>query len=82
MNSVNTPGSVSTSMLPPCCFTMMSWLIDSPKPRALAGRLGGEEGIEHLLLHLRRNAGAVVADANFFLSRVLGESSICDKLWR
>ena len=32
------------------------------KPGAFAGRLGREEGIEHLLLHLRRNAGAVVAD--------------------
>src|SRR5437762_3088169 len=36
-----------------------------PEPRALACRLGGEEGIEHLLLHLRGNAGAVVADADF-----------------
>ena len=27
LNSVKTPGSVATSMLPPCCFTMMSWLI-------------------------------------------------------
>ena len=27
-----------------------------------AGRLGREERIEHLLLHLGRNAGAVVAD--------------------
>src|SRR3982075_4148991 len=32
LNSVNIPGSVSTSMLPPCCFTMMSWLIDRPSP--------------------------------------------------
>src|SRR5439155_8761036 len=32
MNSVNTPGSVSTSIVPPCCFTMMSWLIDRPSP--------------------------------------------------
>ena len=29
---------------------------------ALPGRLGREEGIEHLLLHLGRNAGAVVAN--------------------
>src|ERR1700743_2664293 len=27
-NSVNAPGSVSTSIEPPCCLTMMSWLID------------------------------------------------------
>ena len=32
MNSVYCPGSVSTSILPPCCFTMMSWLIDRPSP--------------------------------------------------
>src|SRR5262249_31111183 len=32
MNSVNTPGSVLTSILPPCCFTTMSWLIDTPSP--------------------------------------------------
>jgi hypothetical protein len=32
LNSVNSPGSVSTSMLPPCCFTIMSWLIDRPSP--------------------------------------------------
>src|SRR5262249_55728521 len=31
-NSVNAPGSVSTSILPPCCLTMMSWLIDRPSP--------------------------------------------------
>src|SRR5262245_17933875 len=32
MNSVKEPGSVTTSIIPPCCFTMMSWLIDSPSP--------------------------------------------------
>ena len=32
LNSVKSPGSVSTSTLPPCCFTMMSWLIDRPSP--------------------------------------------------
>src|SRR5262249_862101 len=31
-NSVNAPGSVSTSIVPPCCLTIMSWLIDSPSP--------------------------------------------------
>jgi hypothetical protein len=30
------PGSVSTSMVPPCCFTMMSWLMEA-KPGAFAG---------------------------------------------
>src|SRR6516164_11108297 len=32
MNSVNEPGSVSTSILPPCCLTMMSWVIERPSP--------------------------------------------------
>jgi len=31
-NSVNTPGSVSTSILPPCCLTMMSLVIERPSP--------------------------------------------------
>jgi len=30
MNSVNEPGSVTNSIVPPCCFTTMSWLKDSP----------------------------------------------------
>ena len=32
LNWVKSPGSVSTSMLPPCCFTIMSWLMDRPSP--------------------------------------------------
>jgi len=32
LNSAKSPGSVSTSMVPPCCFTMMSWLMDRPSP--------------------------------------------------
>src|SRR6266849_10297398 len=32
MNSVKTHGSVSTSIVPPCCFTTMSWLIERPSP--------------------------------------------------
>src|SRR2546430_1642349 len=32
INSVNEPGSVTTSILPPCSFTTISWLIDSPRP--------------------------------------------------
>jgi hypothetical protein len=30
--SVNSPGRVSTSIVPACCFTMMSWLIERPRP--------------------------------------------------
>src|SRR5450759_5044557 len=32
LNSVNSPGCVSTSIDPPCCLTMMSWLMDRPRP--------------------------------------------------
>ena len=32
LNSVNSPGSVSTSIVPACCFTMMSWLSERPRP--------------------------------------------------
>jgi hypothetical protein len=32
VNSVNSPSRVSTLIVPPCCFTMMSWLIESPSP--------------------------------------------------
>ena len=32
INSVKLPGSVSTSILPPCCLTMMSCVIERPRP--------------------------------------------------
>src|SRR5438876_6199643 len=32
VNSVNCPASVATSILPPCCFTTMSWVIERPRP--------------------------------------------------
>ena len=74
--SVNWPGYVSTSIDPPCCLTMMSWLMDRPRPSAFSGRLRREERIEHLLLHLGRNAGAVVADPDFHaVPEVLGRGS-------
>ena len=34
------------------------------QPRPFTGRLGRKEGIEQLLLRLRRDTGAVVADPN------------------
>ena len=38
-----------------------------------SGRLGREERIEHLLLHLGRNASAIVADSDFHaVAEVLG----------
>ena len=38
-----------------------------PKTCALAGRFRREKRIEHLLLHVRRNTGAVVADPDFHM---------------
>src|SRR5258707_2054605 len=37
------------------------------KSGALAGRFGGEKGIEHLLLYFQRDSGAVVANPDFDL---------------
>src|SRR6185369_8492077 len=35
-----------------------------PEPRPFTGRLGGEKRIEYFFFHVRRHAGAIVADAN------------------
>ena len=35
------------------------------KPGAFSGRLGGEERVEHLFLHLRRDAGSIVPNRYF-----------------
>ena len=35
------------------------------KPGPFTGRLGREERVEHLFLHLRRDAGPVVPDPDF-----------------
>jgi len=32
MNSVNSPTSLSTVIVPPCCVVTMSWLIERPRP--------------------------------------------------
>ena len=45
------------------------------KAGAFSGRLGREERIEHLLLHLGRDAGAVVANPDFHtVAKVLVEA--------
>src|SRR6476660_4389496 len=38
------------------------------KPGALARGLGSEEGIEHFLLHIQRDTGAIIADADYHLA--------------
>ena len=46
------------------------------EPGPLSGRLGRKERIEHLLLHLRRDAGAVVADPDFHtITKIFGGRS-------
>jgi hypothetical protein len=46
------------------------------KPGALSGRFGGEERVEHLVLHLKRNTSAVVADPYFHtIAKVFGRDS-------
>ena len=67
MNSVNTPGSVSTSICAAMLFHDDVVAHRQAKPGALARRLGGEEGIEHFLLHFQRDTRAVVADPDFHL---------------
>ena len=47
-----------------------------PKPSTFSGRFRREEWIEHLLLHVRRNAAAVVAYPDFnVVAEVLGRGS-------
>ena len=64
-NSVNASTSLSTVMLPPCCLRDDVVGDRQAEPGALAGRLGGEERLEQLVPDVGRNAGAVVAHADF-----------------
>src|SRR5262245_52370724 len=44
-----------------------------PKSRALSGRLGCEERLEHLFLHVRSNTCPVIADSDFhMIAKVFG----------
>ena len=46
------------------------------KASPFSSRLGRKERIEHLLLHLRRDAGAVVADPDFHtITKIFGGRS-------
>ena len=74
--SVNSPGCVSTSIEPAMLLDDDVVTDGKAKARAFSGRLGREERIEHLFLHIGRNAGAVVADADFHaVAEVLGRGS-------
>src|SRR5689334_19115554 len=51
-----------------------------PKPRSLSSWLSRKERVEHLVLHLWWNAGAVVPDADFHaVAKAFGR---CGKRWR
>jgi hypothetical protein len=65
-HSVNSPGRMSTSIDPECCLTMMSWLSESRSPVPSPARLGGEEGVEHLLPDIARNPGTVIANPDLY----------------
>ena len=44
-----------------------------PQSGAFAGRLGREERVEHLFLHVHRDAGAIVANSDFdMFAAILG----------
>jgi hypothetical protein len=46
------------------------------KTSTFSGRFGGEERVEHLSFHVRRHAGAVVADSDFHtIAKAHGGSS-------
>lgn len=63
-NSVNSPGCVSTSIEPASCLTTMSWLMEKAEACAFSRRFCPEKRIENFPPYLRRNAGAVVANAD------------------
>src|SRR6478752_359141 len=45
LNSVNSPGFVSTSIDPACCLTIMSWLNERPRPVPSPGGLVVKKGL-------------------------------------
>jgi hypothetical protein len=61
-------GELADPAIDPDCAAMLlghDVIADrTPKPRPLAGRLGGEEWLEQLVLDLGPNASTVVADAD------------------
>ena len=59
LNSVNAQGAVSTSMMPPCCFTMMSWLIDRPSPVPSPAGLVVKKGLNIFSFASPSNSGPV-----------------------
>jgi hypothetical protein len=58
--SVNSPGRVSTSIEPPCCLTMMSWLMERPRPVPSPDGLVVKNGLNIFSF----TCGRVAADGN------------------
>ena len=72
--SVNSPGFVSTSIKPACCLTMMSWLIERPRPVPSPVGFVVKNG-SNIFFHVGRNTGAVIADPDFHaITKVSGRS--------
>src|SRR5712671_3175876 len=62
LNSVNSPGRVSTSIDPACCLMTMSWLNERPRPVPSPGGLVVKKGLNIFSFHLGRNTSATVTD--------------------
>jgi hypothetical protein len=64
VNSVNSPGTLSTAIVPACCWVTMSQAIDSPRPvPSPAGFVVTK--VEQFVPDLGRDPGAVVAHPHF-----------------
>jgi hypothetical protein len=64
---VNAPTSLSTKIVPPCCWVMMSQLIERPNPVPSPVGLVVKNGWKQALARLGRDAGAVVAQPDLDL---------------
>ena len=64
VNSVNSPTSLATLIVAAVLLGDDFVADRQPEPGAFAGRLGGEERLEQLVLDLGGNADAVVAHAH------------------
>ena len=73
--SVNSPSCVSTSIKPPCCLTIMSWLIERPSPVPSPGGLVVKNGLN---IFSSTSGGIPVPLSRIFIStrvpQILGRS--------
>src|SRR5271166_292910 len=73
MNSVNSPGSVSTSILPPCCLTTITWAIESPSPVPSPAGLVVKKGLN---IFSRTSVGMPVPLSRMRISTALPRSLV------